>query len=109
MSAITVSRLFYGENMPNIDEVQEILNWRRTNEFKSNRLSQLSRGSDLPPAMKASLQQIEDECLESQEDKCYFDVKGYVTYIRPDNMYYPACQTERCMKKVTENDQAGKR
>ena len=53
------------------------------------------------------MEQIEDECFQSQEDKRFFDLRGYITYMRPDNMYYAACYNEKCMKKVSGDDYSG--
>lgn len=61
----------------------------------------------MPSATRLSLEQIEEECQYSQEEKRFFDVRGYITYIRPENMYYPSCTTEKCMKKVTQGGDLG--
>eukprot|EP00002_Diphylleia_rotans_P000475 TRINITY_DN1024_c0_g1_i6.p1 TRINITY_DN1024_c0_g1~~TRINITY_DN1024_c0_g1_i6.p1 ORF type:complete len:441 (-),score=94.41 TRINITY_DN1024_c0_g1_i6:113-1435(-) len=54
---------------------------------------------------RKTLSQIKDENLGTGEKPDYFTSRGYVMFIKQDGvMYYPACPTEGCNKKVTQSN-----
>ncbi|KAJ3214341.1 Replication factor A protein 1 [Dinochytrium kinnereticum] len=50
------------------------------------------------------ISQIADENLGLNEKPDWFSVAGTISFIRDSNMWYPACQTPDCNKKVFESD-----
>ena len=58
-------------------------------------------GSFKPDAFKA-LKDVVDENLGMQEKPDYFSTRATVTYVKGDNLSYPACPTDRCNKKMSQ-------
>lgn len=74
--------------------------WEKKNQFKFHKSVKGSKSAEYGTVDYLKLEQIEEECLTFQEEKKFFDVKAYVSYINVDNMYYSACSNEKCMKKA---------
>ncbi len=56
-------------------------------------------------AERRNIAQIKDENLGMSEKPDYFNVRATVVYIKQDNLYYTACPSDGCNKKVTlDND-----
>lgn len=49
-----------------------------------------------------NIAQVKEQNL-GMEDQAYFSVKGTIVYIKQENFCYPACKSENCNKKVTED------
>ncbi|KAJ1792246.1 Replication factor A protein 1 [Coemansia sp. RSA 2399] len=54
-----------------------------------------------------TMAQVRDENLGMGESVAFFNLKGTIVFVRTTSLAYPACPTEGCNKKVT-NDSSGK-
>ena len=50
---------------------------------------------------RRSIAQVKDENLGMGEKPDYFNIRGTVVYIKQENLYYTACPSADCNKKVT--------
>ncbi|KAI9787566.1 MAG: Replication factor A protein 1 [Geoglossum umbratile] len=95
---------------PDIDEAHKLKGWYdaqgRTDTFSSH--ASLTGG-----AMGAAggrndahktLAQVREESLGTSETPDYFTTKATIIYIKQDNVFYPACLSVDCNKKVVENE-----
>ncbi|BGP46042.1 Replication factor A protein 1 [Rhodotorula kratochvilovae] len=92
---------------PDIPEAHELRGWYdtqgQTQSFQS--FSSMGAGggagSFKPDAFKA-LKDVVDENLGMSDKPDYFSTRATVTYVKGDNLSYPACPTERCNKKMSQ-------
>ncbi|KAF4625804.1 hypothetical protein G7Y89_g12358 [Cudoniella acicularis] len=94
---------------PDIEEAHKLKGWYDSQgrgehyHQHTNMSSAGAAGGRLSPLK--SIAQVRDENLgmtEGVDDP--FSVKATVVYIKQDNISYPACLTEKCNKKVLEED-----
>ncbi|CDU25683.1 probable replication factor-A protein 1 [Sporisorium scitamineum] len=52
-------------------------------------------------AERRSIAQVKDENLGTSEKPDYFNVRATVVYIKQENLYYTACPSDGCNKKVS--------
>ncbi|CAG8983163.1 hypothetical protein HYALB_00010311 [Hymenoscyphus albidus] len=94
---------------PDIAEAHKLKGWYdsqgRSEHFASHTGSGTGAAGGRNTAVKTIIQ-VKDEGLGTREEVDYFSVKGTVIYIKQENMSYPACSSENCNKKVTEEDGA---
>ncbi|QDS71633.1 hypothetical protein FKW77_007381 [Venturia effusa] len=93
---------------PDIPEAHRLKGWYdaqgRQDNFASHS-SLMTTGSSGSGDVTKTIAQTKEENLGMNEEKPdYFNVKGTVVYIRQENIYYPACASEDCNKKVVEVD-----
>ncbi len=90
---------------PDIDEAHKLKGWYdaqgRQDQFASHATMGLGSGMGRKEDCKL-IAQISEEGLGMSEKADYFTVKGTILSIKADNMYYPACLTQGCNKKVVE-------
>ncbi|GAA5845759.1 hypothetical protein JCM9279_006100 [Rhodotorula babjevae] len=92
---------------PDIPEAHELRGWYDTagatqsfQSFSSGGAG-AGAGSFKPDAFKA-LKDVVDENLGMQEKPDYFSTRATVSYVKGDNLSYPACPTDRCNKKMSQ-------
>ncbi|PWZ02109.1 putative replication factor-A protein 1 [Testicularia cyperi] len=54
-------------------------------------------------AERRTIAQVKDENMGMSEKPDYFNVRATVVYIKQDNLYYTACPSDGCNKKVTQD------
>lgn len=60
-------------------------------------------GGAMRPNERRTLAQVRDQALgDSYERPDYFNTRATILYIRPNNLYYPACPGDNCNKKVID-------
>jgi len=93
---------------PDIDEAHRLKGWYdaqgRDDEFATH--AGLASGSTT--ARKESyktISEVKDENLGMNPDQAdFFSIKATISYIKQENLSYPACQNADCNKKVVETD-----
>lgn len=106
----TVSQLLWGDALPKLPEIQELVKWRDTTRIDESEFVQLSRAGDRAARFSKTIAQVEEECTNIQYERKYFDVKVYITHIKTDDtMYYHSCPNEHCLKKLYGDDISGKK
>ncbi|BGP13947.1 hypothetical protein JCM10213_005531 [Rhodosporidiobolus nylandii] len=92
---------------PDIPEAHELRGWYDTAGHSSSFIAHSNSGggggAPLPKsdAFK-TLQAVVDENLGMSERPDFFATRATITYIKGDNLSYPACPTERCNKKMNQ-------
>ncbi|EST08505.1 Replication factor A, C-terminal [Kalmanozyma brasiliensis GHG001] len=61
----------------------------------------LAGGAGANMAERRSIAQVKDENLGMTEKPDYFNVRATVVYIKQENLYYTACPSDGCSKKVS--------
>lgn len=93
---------------PDIEEAHKLKGWYdaqgRTEVYTSHASMVGASTSTSKPEQIKTIAQVREEQLGMSDDAVYFSLKATVIYIKQDNMYYPACLSEGCNKKVTELD-----
>ncbi|GAA5841988.1 hypothetical protein JCM11251_001438 [Rhodosporidiobolus azoricus] len=94
---------------PDIPEAHELRGWYDTQGHSTSFTSHTNSGagaSSGPIASKAddfkTLSAVVDENLGMSEKPDFFATRATVTYVKGDNLSYPACPTERCNKKMSQ-------
>ena len=97
---------------PDIDEAHSLKGWYDGQGARD--LSTYSGHAGLGASLGAAqgrnepyktLQQVKDEGLGTNPEKDdYFTTKATILFIRHNNFAYPACQAQKCNKKVLENE-----
>ncbi|EPS44065.1 hypothetical protein H072_1957 [Dactylellina haptotyla CBS 200.50] len=54
------------------------------------------------PSVYKTIQQATDENLGLSDTPDFYNLKATISYIKTDNLSYPACKTEGCNKKIIE-------
>ncbi|KAI1662661.1 replication factor-a protein [Daldinia decipiens] len=90
---------------PDIEEAHRLKGWYdsqgRTDNFSTHN-NMASMGSATGRVDQAKvISQVKDEGLGT-ETAHYFNLKATIVYIKQDSFAYPACSSEQCNKKVTE-------
>lgn len=94
---------------PDIDEGHKLKGWYdaagRNENFQShaNTIGNTSGATGQRDQTK-TITAIRDENLGMSENADYFSLKATIVYVKQDSFAYPACLTEGCNKKVTENE-----
>jgi replication factor A1 len=94
---------------PDIDEAHKLKGWYegqgRSETFASH--AQMGGSMGMAGGRQDALKtigQVKDENLGMSESVDYFAVKATITFIKQDNVAYPACTSEGCNKKVLQDD-----
>jgi len=95
---------------PDIDEAAKLKGWydaQGRNETYQTHASVMAStgGGGGGKDQTKTIAQVRDENLGMTENSDYFTLKATVVYIKQDNIAYPACLTEGCNKKVTNDDE----
>lgn len=69
--------------------------------FTSNGAGAGGAGSAMRPENFKNLGQVRDEMIGTRDEPDFYCVRATVTFIRKENLSYPACPKDRCNKKVT--------
>ncbi|KAI5821081.1 hypothetical protein BZA77DRAFT_298669 [Pyronema omphalodes] len=106
--SLTFSSTFMAN--PDIDEAHALKGWydgqgnRDLSTFKTHAgLSSATGTSGRQDPIK-TIAQVREENLGMNDQPDYFTTKATITYIKHDNVSYPACLTEGCNKKVVKYD-----
>ncbi|KAF2671052.1 replication factor A 1 [Microthyrium microscopicum] len=96
---------------PDIDDAHKLKGWYdaqgRDESYQNHNNLSATSGASREQVMK-TIQEIKDENLgqntddEGKPKDDYFTVKATVVWIREGTMWYAACQTEKCNRKVIE-------
>jgi len=91
---------------PDIPEAHRLKGWYdsagRNNNFATHsNLASMGNATGRQDQTK-TIEQVKNEQL-GMEDVAYFNLKATIVYIKQDSFSYPACASEGCNKKVTEN------
>lgn len=96
---------------PDINEAHNLKGWYdgsgRTEQFQShaNTMSTANATSGGDKNAPKTIAQIKDENLGMSDDTDWFSLKATIIFIKQgESVIYPACRSENCNKKVTEND-----
>ncbi|KAF2436074.1 single-stranded DNA-binding replication protein A [Tothia fuscella] len=93
---------------PDVDEAHNLKGWYDASGHSEsfNTHAGLSTGGGMSTRKDDTkiIAQIKDENLGMTETPDFFTLKATIVYIKPENNYYPACQSEDCNKKVVEID-----
>jgi replication factor A1 len=95
---------------PDIDEAHKLKGWYdaqgRTDVFSSH--ASLTSGTMGTAGGRneanKTLAQVKEENLGTSEAPDYFTTKATIIYVKPESIFYPACLSEGCNKKVVEID-----
>ncbi|KAK6544125.1 Replication factor A protein 1 [Orbilia ellipsospora] len=92
---------------PDLDEAHRLKGWfdgegRDTNYASHQGLNPGAGSAGGKPTAYKTIQQATDENLGMSDTPDYYTLKATVSYIKTENMSYPACKTEGCNKKVLE-------
>jgi replication factor A1 len=89
---------------PDIDEAHKLKGWYdaqgRSDQYTSHQ-NTMSAGTGRNDVYK-TIAEVKDENLGMSDTPDYFTLKATIVFIKQANMYYAACQSERCNKKVIE-------
>lgn len=89
---------------PDIQEAHRLKGWYdsqgRGGNFSSHSMGGLGAATGRTDQIK-TISQVKEENL-GMEDTDYFSLKATIVYIKQGTFAYPACSTESCNKKVTE-------
>jgi replication factor A1 len=95
---------------PDIPEAYKLKGWYDSNgrgeNFASHTASAGAAGGRNNEMKTVS--QVKDENLGMNEKEDYFAVKATIVYIKQEPISYPACASENCNKKVTEQSDGWK-
>jgi len=91
---------------PDIEEAHKLQGWYdregRNEEFASHTSAMGSGGGGRVENIK-TIAEVKDEGLGQNTEPDNFAIKATVQYIKDNNMSYPACRSEKCNRKVTED------
>ncbi|PGH03823.1 replication factor A1 [Blastomyces parvus] len=93
---------------PDIEDAHKLKGWYdaqgRSETFASHdSMSNAAGFGDRASSFK-NIVQVHEGNLGMSEKPDYFSVKATVVFIKQDNMAYPACLTDKCNKKVLQDD-----
>ncbi|OAX85193.1 hypothetical protein ACJ72_00422 [Emergomyces africanus] len=93
---------------PDIEDAHKLKGWYdaqgRSETFATHdSLSNAAGFGDRASSFK-SIAQVHEGNLGMSEKPDYFSVKATVVYIKQDTMAYPACLTDKCNKKVLQDE-----
>ncbi|EEQ86233.1 hypothetical protein RJZ56_004116 [Blastomyces dermatitidis] len=93
---------------PDIEDAHKLKGWYdaqgRSETFASHdSMSNAAGFGDRASSFK-TIVQVHEGNLGMSEKPDYFSVKATVVYIKQDSMAYPACLTDKCNKKVLQDD-----
>jgi replication factor A1 len=92
---------------PDIDEAHKLKGWYdaqgRNDQFQSHATTMAGGSGQRKDAYKTVVE-VKDVLGLDSEKADYFTLKATIVYIKQDNIYYPACPSTDCNKKVTEID-----
>lgn len=94
---------------PDIEEAHKLKGWYDGQGRNDTFSSHAGMGGSLGAAggrqdSQKTILQVKDENLGMSETTDYFATKGTVIFIKPDNVYYPACPSGTDNKKVVEEE-----
>ncbi|GAA5921776.1 hypothetical protein JCM1841_001858 [Sporobolomyces salmonicolor] len=91
---------------PDIEEAHQLRGWYDTQgqnqSFAAHSNSMASGGGSFKPDAFKTLRDVVDENLGMSDKPDFFATRATITYIKGDNMSYPACPTDRCNKKMSQ-------
>jgi replication factor A1 len=103
---------------PDIPEAHGLRGWydnegnQAAGEFKTFTAAGLGvggaggAGGGMDKKERRTIQQAKDEGIGMSGDKPgYFNIRATLVYIKQDNLYYPACPSNGCNKKLVMEDQ----
>ncbi|KAF2835637.1 replication factor A 1, rfa1 [Patellaria atrata CBS 101060] len=92
---------------PDIDDAHKLKGWYdaqgKQDNFQSHAGMAGSSGTGSKRSYK-TIAQVKDEGLGTTEETAYYDLKASVVFLRQENLYYPACASEKCNKKATQTE-----
>ncbi|KAK2747607.1 Replication factor A protein 1 [Onygenales sp. PD_40] len=94
---------------PDIEDAHKLKGWYDAQGRSETFASHDSMGGAMGSSEGRSnafktLAQVHEENLGMSEKPDYFSLKATVVFVRQETMSYPACPTEKCNKKVLQDD-----
>ncbi|KKZ61820.1 replication factor A1 [[Emmonsia] crescens] len=93
---------------PDIEDAHKLKGWYdaqgRSETFASHESMGNAAGFGDRATSVKTIVQVHEGNLGLSEKPDYFSVKATVVYIKQDTMAYPACLTDKCNKKVLQDD-----
>ncbi|KAI5476412.1 replication factor A1 [Pseudohyphozyma bogoriensis] len=89
---------------PDIPEAHELVGWYQTEGSQTSFLSHSNGGGgagSFKSDVVKTISQIDEDGLGLGEKPDFFSTRATVILIRPENMWYPACPSEGCNKKIS--------
>lgn len=90
---------------PNLPEAYKLQGWYVNNgkgqNFKNAGASEVSGDTGMNET-RLLLSDVEEKKIGLEDTPDYFTTKALVSFISPNTVYYPACTTEGCNKKVIQ-------
>lgn len=93
---------------PDISEAHLLRGWYddggASTSFTAHSSAGAGSGASINRNEMRTISEVKDAQLGMNEEKPdYFSTRATIMHIKPDNISYPACQTEGCSKKVIES------
>ncbi|EEH16301.1 hypothetical protein PABG_06388 [Paracoccidioides brasiliensis Pb03] len=94
---------------PDIEDAHKLKGWYeaqgRSETFASHEsISGAVGAGDRRANSFKTIAQVQEENLGMSEKPDYFSLKATVVYVKQDTMAYPACLTDKCNKKVLQDE-----
>ena len=93
--------------IPDVPEISQLKEWRNS-DFDDSALNskvvERSGGKKFDSFTIEEINKLSEKVMG--DTAAFFDTYAYVSHIKTEspNLYYPACPTEKCKRKVTDND-----
>jgi len=96
--------------IPDVPEINQLKEWKNS-EFDDSALNSKvsergSGGKKFDSFTIEEISKLTDLSTGKTIDTAFFDLYAYVSHIKTEspNLYYAACPTQTCKRKVIEND-----
>jgi replication factor A1 len=94
---------------PDLDEAHKLKGWYdaqgRTEDYATHSAAAIGQNAGAGRDTKFKYcAELTDDMVGFGSEGEYFNLKATVMYIKQGTMYYAACQTERCNRKVTDHE-----
>ena len=96
---------------PDIPEAHELRGWYDSSgantsfaAYTNNFAGGAGGQSSLRPENFRLIGEAKDDMLGTKDEPDFFAVRGQIVYIKKENLSYPACPTDKCNKKVQQED-----
>lgn len=94
---------------PDIDEAHKLKGWfdaaGRNQDYATHSAGAVGQNAGGRDTKARVCSELTDELIGFGADAEYFSLKASVMFIKQQTMWYPACQTEKCNRKVIEHEQ----
>jgi len=106
-SSFTTKIIARQDLIPDVPEINQLREWKNS-EFDDTALNSKVReqGTGGKKYSPFTIEEINKLTENKTIDAAFFDLYAYVSHIKTEspNLYYAACPTEKCKRKVVDND-----